>query len=172
MAKHHAKLIGWSPLSDVGPVTKPRPETHWNLLGCPKLVNRSQPLMDRSSPYCDNIWTRYCCSTAFPIVNTCLNREDTARQSSVMVRWWLIFGDFLRSVFSASRMQHISDLHSKFARRPHMCGSMADIRLRIGEEKRRRRRERRRQNRTKIQWPAPFHRSATKTEMITETVQS
>jgi len=49
---------------------------------------------------------------------------------------------------------------------------MADIRLRIGEEKRRRRRERRRQNRTKIQWPAPFHRSATKTEMITETVQS
>jgi len=26
-----------------------------------------------------------------------------------------IFGDFLRPVFSASRVQHISDLHSKFA---------------------------------------------------------
>jgi len=25
-----------------------------------------------------------------------------------------IFGDFLRPVFSASRVQHISDLHSKF----------------------------------------------------------
>ena len=30
-----------------------------------------------------------------------------------------IFGDFLRPVFSASRVQHISDLHSKFALRPH-----------------------------------------------------
>ena len=100
-------------------VTLPRRETRWNLQWCPKLTKRSQPLMDRSSPYCDNIWTRYCCSTVFPIVNTCLNCEDTARQSSVMVRWWLIFGDFLRAVFSASRMQHISDLHSKLARRPH-----------------------------------------------------
>jgi len=30
-----------------------------------------------------------------------------------------IFGDFLRPVFSASRVQHISDVHSKFALRPH-----------------------------------------------------
>ena len=30
-----------------------------------------------------------------------------------------IFGDFLRPVFSASHVQHISDLHSKFALRPH-----------------------------------------------------
>jgi len=29
------------------------------------------------------------------------------------------FCDFLRPVFSSSRMQHISDLHSKFALRPH-----------------------------------------------------
>jgi len=27
-------------------------ETRWNLPGCPKLVNRSQPLVSRSSPYC------------------------------------------------------------------------------------------------------------------------
>jgi len=32
-------------------------------------------------------------------------------------RW--IFSDFLRLLFSASRVQHISDLHSKFAIRPH-----------------------------------------------------
>jgi len=31
---------------------------------------------------------------------------------------WRIFSDFLRPVFSASRVQHISDLHSKFALRP------------------------------------------------------
>ena len=30
-----------------------------------------------------------------------------------------IFASFLRSVFSASRVHHISDMHSKFARRPH-----------------------------------------------------
>ena len=30
-----------------------------------------------------------------------------------------LFGDFLRAVFSASRAQHVSDLHSKFALRPH-----------------------------------------------------
>ena len=30
-----------------------------------------------------------------------------------------IFGDFLRRVFSANRVQYISDLHSKFALRPH-----------------------------------------------------
>jgi len=29
-----------------------------------------------------------------------------------------IFGDFLRPVFAASRVQHISDLHSKFALGP------------------------------------------------------
>ena len=28
-------------------------------------------------------------------------------------------GDFLRPVFAASRVQRISDLHSKFALRPH-----------------------------------------------------
>jgi len=30
-----------------------------------------------------------------------------------------IFASFLRPVFPASRVQHISDLHLKFALRPH-----------------------------------------------------
>ena len=30
-----------------------------------------------------------------------------------------IFGDFLRPVFAASRVERISDLYSKFALRPH-----------------------------------------------------
>ena len=41
-----------------------------------------------------------------------------------------ILATFLRPVFAASRVQHISDLHSKFALRPHhvfLCGSMVDI---------------------------------------------
>jgi len=39
----------------------------------------------------------------------------------------------LRPVFSASRVQHISDLHSKFALRPHHCGSMVDIQFPTAE---------------------------------------
>jgi len=42
----------------------------------------------------------------FPIVDTCLSSEDIARQSCAMVPKWR----FLRPVFAASRVQHISDL--------------------------------------------------------------
>jgi len=49
----------------------------------------------------------------------CLICEDIARQSCAMVPRWRIFGDFLRPVLSASRVQHVSDLHLKFALRPH-----------------------------------------------------
>jgi len=63
-AKHRAKF-GWHPLSDVAAVTKPRRETRWNMLVCRKLANRSQPLVGRSSPHCDDLWRRYCCLTVF-----------------------------------------------------------------------------------------------------------
>jgi len=58
----------------------------------------------------------------------CLSCEDNM-QSCAMVRRRRIFGDFVRPVFSASRAQHVSDLHFKFALRPHhvQCGSMVDI---------------------------------------------
>ena len=70
--------------------------------------------------YCGDMWGRYCCLTIFfPIVDTCLSCEDIARQNCAMVRRLRIFGDFLRPVFSASRLQHVSDLHSKFALRSH-----------------------------------------------------
>jgi len=57
------------------------------------------------------------------------------------MRRWRFWGQFLRPVFSASFMQHISDCLSKFALRPHhvhACGrSTSNFRpLRIGEEKR------------------------------------
>jgi len=59
---------------------------------------------------------RYCCLTSFfPIVDKCLSCEHMARQSCAIVPRWR----FLRPVFAASRVQRISDLHSKFALRPH-----------------------------------------------------
>ena len=57
----------------------------------------------------------------FSIVDTCLSCEDIGltRQICAMVPRRRFFGDFLRPAFPASRVQHISDLHSKFALRPH-----------------------------------------------------
>jgi len=45
--------------------------------------------------------------------------EDIARQNCMMVRRCRLYGVFLRPVFSASRVQYISDLYPKFALRPH-----------------------------------------------------
>jgi len=50
-----------------------------------------------------------------PIVDTALAAKI---QPDKVVRWCQN-GNFLRPVFSASRMQHISDMHSKFALRLH-----------------------------------------------------
>ena len=86
--------------------------------GVPQTDNRSQPLMGRSSPHYEDIWRRYWCLTSFfPTVDTCISCEDTARQSCPIVRRWRFFASFLPPVFAASRVQHISDMHSKFALR-------------------------------------------------------
>jgi len=50
----------------------------------------------------------------FPIVDTCLSCEDIAQQICAMVLRWRFFASFLHPVFPVSRLQHISDLHSKF----------------------------------------------------------
>ena len=48
-----------------------------------------------------------------------LSCEDIARQSSAMVPRWRFLATFLGPAFAASGVQHISDLHSKFALGPH-----------------------------------------------------
>jgi len=111
----NAAKFGWRPVLEGRAVTLPRRKTRWNLQGCPKLANRSQPLVGKSSPYYEYVWRRYCCLTFFPIVDTCLSCEDTARQICAMVPKWR----FWRPVFATSRVQHISDMHSKFALMPH-----------------------------------------------------
>jgi len=56
----------------------------------------------------------------------CLSCEDIARQICEMAPRWRLFGDFLGPAFRASRAQHISDMHSKFALGPHNVWSMVD----------------------------------------------
>ena len=119
----NAAKFRWRPILECRAVTLPRRETHWNLLGCPKLANRFQPLVGRSSPYHEDMRGRHCCLTSFfLIVDTCLSCEDIARQRCTTVPTGPhgdFIASFLRPVFPASRLQHISDLHSKFALRPH-----------------------------------------------------
>ena len=55
----------------------------------------------------------------FPIVDTCLNCEDIARQICGLVPRWRFLATFLGPAFAASRVQHLSDLHSKFALGPY-----------------------------------------------------
>jgi len=116
----NAAKFGWRPLQEYRAVTLPRRETRCNLQGCPKLTKRSQPLEGQSSPYYEDMWRRYCCwRSFFPIVDTCLSCQDTAQQSCAMVPRWRFLRHFCVLYFSASRVQHISELHSKFTLRPH-----------------------------------------------------
>ena len=101
----NAAKFGWHSLLDCHAVMLPRRKSRWNLLGWPKLPDRSQPLVGRSSPYCGDIWWRYwCLRRFFLIVNMCLSCEDIARQSCMMVCRWGLFGDsFASCIFSEPR---------------------------------------------------------------------
>jgi len=120
----NAAKFGWRPLLQCRAVTLPRRKSCWNLQGCPKLDNRSQPLVGRSSPYYEDMWRRYRCLTSF--FRLSIHASAAKIQTDKVVRWCQN-GDFLSPVFSASHVQQISDMHSKFTLRPHHVWSMVDI---------------------------------------------
>ena len=91
----NAAKFAWRPLLECHAVMLLRCETCWNFQGCPKLVNRSQPLVGRSTPYYQDMWRRHCSLTIFfPIVDKCLSCEDIAWKSCAKVPRWRFFGDF------------------------------------------------------------------------------
>jgi len=108
--------FGWRPLLECRAVTLPRHETHWNLWGCFKLGSRSQPLVGGSSPYYEDVWRRYRCLTIFFPLS--IHALAVKIQPDKVVRWCQN-GYFLHPVFTESPVLHISDMHSKFALRPH-----------------------------------------------------
>jgi len=93
-AKHRAKFR-WLPLSDIAAVTETRLESLRNFLGA---LNSPIGLSRYSGPKFTilwGVWRRYCCLTSFfPIVDTCLSCEDTARQSCAMVPRWRFLRHF------------------------------------------------------------------------------
>ena len=116
----NAAKLGWRSLLECRAVTLPRRESRRNLQGCLKLVNRSQPLVGRSSPYYGDMWRTYCGLTSF--FSDCPYMPSLRRYSPTKLcdgAQMANFGDFLGPAFPASHMQQISDMHSKFALRPH-----------------------------------------------------
>jgi len=108
--------FGWRLVIECRAVTLPRRESRWNLQGCPKLANRSQLLVGRSLPYYEDMWKRYCCLTSF---SDCRYMPQLRRHSPTKLCDGAKMTIYLRPVFAASRVQHILDMHSKFALRPH-----------------------------------------------------
>jgi len=84
----------------------------------------------------------------FPIVDTCLSCEHTARQSCAMVP----NGNFLRPAFTSEPRAAHSDVHSKFALKPHhvWSGSMVDIQSPTAEIRRGKKKKEDRNHRAKI----------------------
>ena len=112
------RKIWLTPTTRCRAVTLPRRETRWNLQG-PKLPNRSQPLVDRSSPYYQDTWRRYCCLISFfPIVDMCLSCEDIARRSCAMVPRWRFWRFFCVLYLQRAASSTFQRPDSKFALGP------------------------------------------------------
>jgi len=110
--------------------------------GVPQTRQRISAASGRTSPYYQNMWTRrYCCLTIFPIVDTCLSCEDTARQSIAMVPRWRFFASCIFTTFQAC----ILNSHQGHT----MCGSMVDIQSATAEIRRRKKERRRKKKQNK-----------------------
>ena len=94
-----------------------------NPLKLPGVPQTNETISAASGPKITILWEHVAeillLNKFFPIVETCLSCEDIARQICAMVPRWRFLATFLRPVFAASRVPHISDMHSKFALRPH-----------------------------------------------------
>jgi len=118
----NAAKFGWRPILEWRAVMLQRRETRWNLQGCPKLTKQSQPLVCQSSPYCGDMWRRYCCLTSF-----FFNCKDIAQQSCAMVPRWQFFMSFCVLYFQRAACSTFQTCILNLHWGHTMCGSMADI---------------------------------------------
>jgi len=117
--------FGWRPLLDA--VQKRCQEAKF--AGCPKLANRSQPLVGQSSPYYEDMWRTYRCLTSFfLIVDMCLSCERYSPtklcDDAQMAIFCVIFASSYFQQAACTRFQTcILTSHQGHT----MCGSMVDI---------------------------------------------
>jgi len=100
----NAAKFGWCPLLECRAVTLPRRESCWNLQGCPKLANRSQPLVGRSSPYYEDMWRRCRCLTSF--FSDCRYMSQLRRYSPTKLSDGAKMAIFASCIFSEPRATH------------------------------------------------------------------
>ena len=110
----NAAKFGWRPILECPAVTLPIRENRWNLQGCPNYRTDLSRYWAEVHHIVGTSRGDIAINKFFPIVDSCLICEDIARQSCTMVCRWRVFA----SCISASRVQHVSDLHPKFAVRP------------------------------------------------------
>ena len=102
----------WRPLFNAAkfgsrPLVKCRAKTRnpLKLAGVPQTNETISFANGLNGLYCEGMWGRYCCLASF---------SDGAHR-------WRFLATFLRPVFTASCVQHVSDLHSKFAPKATPC---------------------------------------------------
>jgi len=134
----NAAKFGWRPLLECRAVTLPRRESHWNLQGCPKLANRSQPLEARSSPYYEDMWRRYWCLTSF-FFRLSIHASAAKIQPDKVVRWCQN-GDFCVLYFQRAACSTFQTCILSSHQGHTMCGSMVNIQSPIAEIRRRKKR--------------------------------
>ena len=112
----NAAKFGWHPLLECCAVTLPRRESSWNLQGVPQTRQQISAFRRRKFTI---LWRHVGDVWVFNRFFLWLSiNASAAKTQPDKVERWCQNGDFLRPVFSASRVQHISDMHSKFALRP------------------------------------------------------
>ena len=136
---------------------KTRSPLNLKLAGVPQTEPISAVIVGQSSPYCGDVWGRYCCLTSFFWLSI---RALVTKNSPTLLTYLLTylklcdgaqkanFWRFLRPVFSASRVQHVSTKATPCVE-VWLTSNMRVRRLRLGEEKRRKE-DRRRNHRANI----------------------
>jgi len=86
--------------------------------GCPKLMNRTQPLVGLSSPYCEDMWGRYCCLTSFffdcRYVPQLRRYSPTKlRDGAQMANFWQVFASCIFTEPRAARFRPASEICTK-----------------------------------------------------------
>ena len=114
----NAAKFRWRPLLECHAVTLYAAKTR-NPMKCTGVPQTRQQISAVSGPKFNILWGHVeemlLFNQFFRIVDICLICEDIARQICAMVLRWRILGP----AFPASRVKHVSDLHSKFASGPH-----------------------------------------------------
>ena len=111
--------FGWRPLLEWRAVTLPRREGRWNLQGVPQT---GQPISAASRSKFTILWGHVkdiLLLNNFFRLSICALIAKISPSKLCDGAQMAIFATFLRPVFSASRVQQVSDLHLKFALRPH-----------------------------------------------------